>query len=201
MSLAKRWSGATLDKARAYQLATELARLCSAYYPFLLPSVQQILERLQPLRLSQCGRQLRAWGRDYSFEPHEVFAVKHLVEQYRFGTKVVPLPADSFAHHSMLLDGILHTDGEGMFWLEEPEDEKSKPALVIFPTCKKSRRSERISKESMALAALADHPDWPDDQIAELAGCSRSSLYRMPRYIMARRALQHGRQRFPLLLE
>jgi hypothetical protein len=202
MSAAKRWSSVTLDKARAYQLATELTKLCSHYYPFLLPQLQHVLERLQPLRLSQCGRQLRAWGRDYSFSPEEIYFIRHLVEQYRFGTKVVPLPAESFAEHPILHDGILCTDGEGMFWLEEPDDEKQKPALVIFPTRKqKERPGERISKEAMALAALADHPDWSDEQIAHLAGCSRSSLYRMPRYMMARQMLTGSRSRLSLHME
>lgn len=201
MSKARRWSSATLDKARAYQLARELTKLCSLYYPFLLPQLHHVLERLQPLRLSQCGRQLRAWGRDYTFLPEEATYMRHLIEQFQFGTKVVPLPQDAFAHHPILHEGILATDGEGMFWLEEPDDEKAKPTLVIFPTCRKERPGERISKEAMALAALADHPDWSDEQIADLAGCNRSSLYRMPRFQMARQMLYRARDQFPLLTE
>jgi len=201
MSAIKRWSGATLDKARAYQLATELAKLCAHYYPFLLNDLHRILQRLQPLRLSLCGRQLRAWGRDYTFRTEETACIAHLVEQYRLGSKIVPLDIDAFADHPIRLDGILRTDGAGMFWLEEPDDEKNKPALVIFPIRKAERPRERISKEAMALAALADHPDWPDEQIAELAGCSRSSLYRMPRYVMARQVLHGTRKRYPLLME
>lgn len=201
MSSIKRWSGAALEKARAFQLAAELAKLCSVYYPFLLPELHQVLARLQPLRLSQCGRQLRAWGRNYSFAPDEVSSIRHLVEQYRHGTKVVPLPLNAFAGHPILQDGILSTDGRGMFWLEEPEDEKNKPALVIFPPRKKPRRSESISKEAMALAALADHPDWSDEQIAEMAGCSRSSLYRMPRYQIARQAMYQARNKFRCITE
>lgn len=201
MSAIKRWSGATLDKARAYQLATELAKLCSHYYPFLLHDLHRILQRLQPLRLSLCGRQLRAWGRDYTFRAEETACISHLVEQYHLGSKIVPLDIDAFADHPIRLDGILRTDGAGMFWLEEPDDEKNKPALVIFPIRKAERPRERISKEAMALAALADHPDWPDERIAELAGCSRSSLYRMPRYMMARQMLHGTRRRYPLLME
>lgn len=201
MSALKRWSSSTLDKARAYQLATELARLCSQYYPLLLNDLHRILERLKPLRLSLCGTQLRAWGRDYRFASHEANSIRHLVEQYHLGSKVVPLESDAFADHPIRQEGILATNGEGMFWLEEPEDEKHKPALVIFPTRKSERPRERLSKEAMALAALADHPDWSDEQIAELAGCNRSSLYRMPRYVMARRMLQSSRQRFPVLME
>ena len=117
--------------------------------------------------------------------------ISHLVEQYHLGSKIVPLDIDAFADHPIRLDGILCTDGAGMFWLEEPDDEKNKPALVIFPTRKSERSGERISKEAMALVALADHPDWSDERIAEMAGCSRSSLYRMPRYMMARQML-HG---------
>jgi hypothetical protein len=201
MSAIKRWSGATLDKARAYQLATELAKLCSHYYPFLLHDLHRILQRLQPLRLSLCGRQLRAWGRDYTFRAEEAACISHLVEQYHLGSKIVPLDIDAFSDHPVRLDGILCTDGAGMFWLEEPDDEKNKPALVIFPARKSERPGERISKEAMALAALADHPDWSDERIAEMAGCSRSSLYRMPRYMMARQMLHGTRRRYPLLME
>lgn len=196
MSAVKRWSGHSLDKARAYQLATELAKLCSAYYPFLLPPMQQVLERLQPLRLSPCGRQLRAWGRDYLFSEAEAYSIHHLVEQYRSGTKVVPLPDDAFADHPIRLEGILSTDDHGMFWLEEPADEKAKPPLVIFPGEKIESRRQLLSKEAMALAALADHPEWSDEQIAALAGCNRSSLYRMTRYREAREALYRGRLKY-----
>lgn len=201
MSAINRWSSSTLDKARAYQLARELAKLCSHYYPFLLHDLHRVLQRLQPLRLSLCGRQLRAWGRDYSFRAEEAACISHLVEQYQLGSKVVPLDPDAFADHPIRIEGLLRTDGAGMFWLEEPDDEKNKPALVIFPTRKSSRPRERIGKEAMALAVLADHPDWPDERIAELAGCNRSSLYRMPRYMMARQALQGSRRRFPVLME
>jgi hypothetical protein len=200
----RKWSPASLDKARGYQLATELAKLCACYYPFLMPEMNKVLERLQPLRLSPCGRQLRAWGRDYHFAETEVDAIRHLVEQFHFGTRVVPLPPATLAGHPILLEGILCTDGHGMFRLEEPADEKAKPPLVIFPAGRLDRprqRKPRISKEAMALAALADHPDWSDEQIAELAGCSRSSLYRMPRYAMARQALYRGREKYLYLTE
>lgn len=199
--MSKRWSPATLDKARAFQLARELAKLCSLYYPYLLDPINEVLQRLEPLRLSHSGRQLRAWGRDYTFAPKDAGSISQLVEQYRFGTRVVPLPADAFADHPILDDGILRTDGKGMFWLEEPDDEKHKPALVIFPSDRKERPSERISKEAMALAALADHPDWSDEQIAELAGCARSTLYRMPRYQLARQALYCSRQKLRYLTD
>lgn len=201
MSAVRRWSGAMLDKARAYQLATELAKLCACHYPFLQNDIQRILERLQPLRLSPCGRHLRAWGRDYLFTDEESHHIRHLVEQYRQGSRMVPLELDAFANHAICRDGILRTDDKGMYWLEEPADEKNKPALVIFPTRQRVSKHQRLSKEAMALAALADHPDWSDEQIAELAGCSRSSLYRMPRFVMARQALYRAREDYPLMSE
>src|SRR5882672_7154980 len=99
MAAVKRWTCESLDKARAYQLAAELARLCSHYYPFLLGDLQRILQRLKPLRLSLCGRQLRAWGRNYSFSAEEAYAIGHLVEQFDFGSKIVPLELEAFADH------------------------------------------------------------------------------------------------------
>ena len=198
----KPWSPASLDKARGYQLATELAKLCACYYPFLMPEMNKVLERLRPLRLSPCGRQLRAWGRDYQFAEHEVDVIRHLVDQFHYGTRVAPLPAGTLAGHPIVLDGIVGTDEHGMYWLEEPADEKAKPPLVIFPASGPQRpRQGRISKEAMALAVLADHPDWSDEQIAELAGCSRSSLYRFPRFAMARQALYRGKEKYHYLSE
>ena len=198
MSVRKHWSQAALEKARAYEIAMELTKLCSCYYPYLLPEMQRVMQRLHPLRLSPCGRKLRAWGRDYQFSIREVSAIRHLVEQYLHGTRVVPLPVDAFAGHPILEEGLLRTDQQGMYWLEEPDDEKCKPRLVIFPDAPGRRTENLISKEAMALAALADHPDWSDEQIAEFAGCSRSSLYRMPRYRNARAMLQQSRLRFRL---
>jgi len=49
-----------------------------------------------------------------------------------------------------------------------------------------------LSKESLAIAALVDHPDWTDEQIATAAGCNRTSLYRWPKFKEARALLQQG---------
>ena len=46
-----------------------------------------------------------------------------------------------------------------------------------------------LSKQAKALAALVDHPDWSDEEIADAAGCHPKSLYRMQKFVDAR-ALQ-----------
>ena len=56
---------------------------------------------------------------------------------------------------------------------------------------------EPLSKEAKALAALADHPDWTDRQVAKAAGCQRSSLYRMARFMAAKRILKDGKDLMP----
>ncbi len=52
-----------------------------------------------------------------------------------------------------------------------------------------------LGGEERALAILVKHPDWTDTQIADAAGVSRTSLYRMTRYTQARRVTaEHGRR-------
>jgi len=54
-----------------------------------------------------------------------------------------------------------------------------------------------MSKAAKALAALAEHPDWTDEQIADAAGCKRTSLYRMKSFKQARRILRGGLEQMP----
>jgi len=54
-----------------------------------------------------------------------------------------------------------------------------------------------VSKANLALAILADHPEWSDKKIAEEAGCSRTSLYRWPKYRKAREILKAGKEAIP----
>jgi hypothetical protein len=54
-----------------------------------------------------------------------------------------------------------------------------------------------LSKDARALAALADHPDWTDKQIAKAAGCNVKSLYRMKSFTTAKAALKQGRDDMP----
>jgi hypothetical protein len=54
-----------------------------------------------------------------------------------------------------------------------------------------------MSKKAKALAALAEHPDWTDEQIAAAAGCQRTSLYRMKAFQQAREILRDGRKKMP----
>jgi len=67
----------------------------------------------------------------------------------------------------------------------------------LSPTSTKPPLKAILSKEAKALAALVDHPDWTDTQIAEAAGCSRASLYRMKKFVAAKRALEGGRDQLP----
>lgn len=51
----------------------------------------------------------------------------------------------------------------------------------------------KISKASLALAMLIEHPTYTDIQIAALVGCSRQNLYMCQRYRLARRTLKSQR--------
>ena len=54
-----------------------------------------------------------------------------------------------------------------------------------------------LSKEAKAIAALIDHPDWTGAEIAGAAGCSRTSLYRMPDFVRAKEILQQAKEDMP----
>ncbi len=54
-----------------------------------------------------------------------------------------------------------------------------------------------LSGEELALAVLVSHPEWSDTAIAKHVGCGRTSLYRWPRYVAAREALESGRYQRP----
>lgn len=57
--------------------------------------------------------------------------------------------------------------------------------------------SESTSHEARALALLVEHPDWTDKQIAEHIPCHAKSLYRWPRFKVARQAEKQGRNDLP----
>lgn len=54
-------------------------------------------------------------------------------------------------------------------------------------------KTAELSKEALALAALTDHPDWTDEQIADAADCCRESLYRMKKFMAAKALLKEGK--------
>ena len=85
--------------------------------------------------------------------------------------------------HSDLVSGFLSdvradlgATGDGM---ETPK--------AITPT------TDTLTGEAKALAVLVQHPEWNDKQIAEAAGCSRTSLYRWGKFKAAREVLRSRR--------
>ena len=50
----------------------------------------------------------------------------------------------------------------------------------------------RVQKEAVVLGLLAKNPGWTDGQIADAAEVSRTSLYRMKRFVDARRIVKEG---------
>ena len=54
-----------------------------------------------------------------------------------------------------------------------------------------------VGKETLALVALAQHPDWSDTTIAKAIGCSRTSIYRWEKYRQAREILAQGKSDLP----
>ena len=186
------WNPVALEKARAFELAKKLSELLARYYPFLLPKMKKIIDRLQAVRLRTGGRQLRAWGRDFWIKPEETSSIKLLVDALYWGPKIVELPIESFRDNQALIQGIIATDGRGGFWMEEPPEEKNKPILVTFPNIRK----RSATKRELALLCLMDHPEWSDAQIAEHVGCNRGTLYRFKKYVAAREALESGKDKY-----
>ena len=186
------WNPAALEKARAFELAKKLSELLARYYPFLLPEMKKIVNRLLSVRLSTGGRQLRAWGRDFWIKPEETSSIKLLVDALYLGPKVVELPIESFRDNQALIQGAIKTDGRGGFWLEEPEDEKNKPVLLNFPNL----QEKAPTKRELALVCLMNHPEWTDTQVAEHTGCNRGTLYRCKKYAAAREALESGKGKY-----
>ena len=63
------------------------------------------------------------------------------------------------------------------------------PAATVKP--------ERPSKEALALAVLAHHPDWTDSLIAKEADCNRTTLYTFKKYMAAREIPRQGKNDLP----
>ena len=61
----------------------------------------------------------------------------------------------------------------------------------------KDSPSDSLNKEAKALAALVQHPGWTDKQIAEYAGCHVKSLYRMRKFVGARKMLRGKKRDMP----
>lgn len=57
--------------------------------------------------------------------------------------------------------------------------------------------ADGLTGEEKALALLVGNPTWSDTAIARAVPCGRTSLYRWPRYVAAREALEFGRQDRP----
>lgn len=186
------FSPVVLQKVLAFQLATKLTQLIAQLYPHLLRDCQHIVDRLQPVRVSQHGRKLRAWGRDYAFTADQAPFVRLLVKQYERGL-TVELPEGSLKDHPAVADGVLRLDN-GSCWLQEPDDEAEKPTLVLFTA--DADPYAAVEKEALALAWLTMHPEWSNDQIADKVGVARTSVYRWEKFLAARSLLKEGRQEY-----
>ncbi|HEY8665643.1 MAG TPA: hypothetical protein VIL86_03215, partial [Tepidisphaeraceae bacterium] len=55
----------------------------------------------------------------------------------------------------------------------------------------------KLSKEGKALAALVDHPDWTNSQIATAAGCHVKTLNNFKKFNSAKKAMKAGKDNLP----
>lgn len=187
------WSQEAIDKARMYELSTLLSSLAATRCPDLLKFVAPCVKRLCPVRLSQGGRQLRAWGRSYYFTADDAELVKVLVKAYRNGTRKVALGDGVLVDHEAIKDGVIQRTG-GTYWLEEPSDEKAKPKkLIIYVD---AEPEDVLTGEGKAVAILMEHPEWSDKRIAAEVPCARQTLYTWSKFQAARQAMKSGRERY-----
>ncbi len=185
------WSPAAVDKAVIHELVTQAIRRAASYYPEHLPGLIALCERTRPVRLSESGRFLRAWGRDFFFSAEESILVKKIVAAFNDGLRVTTGPKDALKGHPAMAEGIIqHADG--CYRLQEPLEEINRPVFVTFTA--DSDPYAGIEKEALALAWLQMHPEWSDEQIAAKIGISRTSIYRFERYKAARALLREGRR-------
>lgn len=90
-------------------------------------------------------------------------------------------------------------DGGGKYSEPAKAQQPGEPNAAAPKSTKRSATVDKaaMSKKAKALAALADHPGWTDEQIAHAAGCHVKSLYRWNEYTRARELLRQGRDNIP----
>lgn len=143
------WDRDTLEKARAYELTKQLSQRLSVHYPWLLNcTVNQVLARLAPVRHTPDGRMIRFFGIDCHFPHHDEAAVAlFLLKNFMNATGPIDsstiivqcdLPAhrkvsDVLKRTNAYEQGVLGSNGEGLYGWKVPQDEIHKPPLIIIP--------------------------------------------------------------------
>ena len=143
------WNKEALEKARAYELVKLLSQHLSTRYPWLMNcTVNQVLARLSPVRATPDGRMIRFFGVDCLFPHHDEAAVGlFLLKQFLDATGPVDsstiivqceLPthrkiSDVLKRTNAYQEGLIGSNGEGLYSWQIPEDEKNKPPLIIVP--------------------------------------------------------------------
>jgi hypothetical protein len=144
-----RWTAELIEKARAYELARLLIAHLAKQYPYLINcNLQQIIGRLAPVRRAPGNRMIRFYGRDCHF-PHDDGArvAGFLMDQFMNGVGPVDQAAivlscdlpirrkvsDVLKRTNAYAEGLIASNGEGLYAWQLPEDEKQKPPLVIIP--------------------------------------------------------------------
>jgi hypothetical protein len=82
-------------------------------------------------------------------------------------------------------------------WLATMETPKEK-TLNASVTPPKTDATKNVSAEAKAVAILIDHPEWSDTRIAHEADINRTTLYKLPKFMEARRLLkEQGKKSLP----
>ena len=79
---------------------------------------------------------------------------------------------------------------------EEIEMAGNEIEVINLNKAGRASKAEKFPLGYKVLGFLANHPDWSDSEIAREVGCSRTSLYRFPKFKQARAIQRQGRDKF-----
>ena len=75
--------------------------------------------------------------------------------------------------------------------------EPSSTAPLPSPKPPKKNIKDQVKKMDLALAVLAQHPEWSDTRIAIEVGCNRTSLYRWNKFMIVREIIKSNKNKYP----
>jgi hypothetical protein len=98
---------------------------------------------------------------------------RHLAKEH--GWRPLDEPEWTTDAHSGLFGQVQEELNRILQWMQ---DQGSETSTATSP----AEAASSLPLEAKALALLVQHPDWTDTRIAKEVPCSRTSLYRWPRY-------------------
>jgi hypothetical protein len=182
----------------------ERARLIYIGYPFAAADLRRAQEGLSDLRGNAvfCEKDLKTWRDGIDRLERQAAAATTRCEQYRqqldrLARELPQVLPDLWPRLQLIEQGARWHELVNFDWHTALEELRRIEAAAATGQTTGGAENPPVSKESLALATLAEHPDWSDAKIAQEIGCSRTTLYRWPRFRKARAILREGKRRLP----